>query len=53
MLFSGNVFDDGFSWPGSLPPGWEVEWEDDSAEWHHEWPPMMLLLSFRTFFYCV
>ena len=30
--FSGDfVNDDGFPWPGSLPPGWEVEWEDDSA----------------------
>jgi hypothetical protein len=22
------VCDDGFPWPGSLPPGWEYEWED-------------------------
>ena len=31
-VLSGDfVNDDGFPWPGSLPPGWEVEWEDDSA----------------------
>jgi hypothetical protein len=31
-MFSGNdVCDDGFPWSGSLPPGWEYEWEDDNA----------------------
>jgi hypothetical protein len=32
LMFSGNdVCYDGFPWLDSLPPGWEYEWEEDSA----------------------
>jgi hypothetical protein len=44
------VCDDGFPWPGSVPPGWEYEWEDDSAYWHHRWPRVMLLVPFSILF---
>jgi hypothetical protein len=27
LLFSGNPI-----WPGVIPDGWEIEWEDDDEE---------------------
>jgi hypothetical protein len=44
------VCDDGFPWPGSLPPSWEYEGEDESAQWHHRWPRVMLFMSFSILF---
>jgi hypothetical protein len=29
LLFSGNPI-----WPGVIPEGWEVEWENDDDEWN-------------------
>jgi hypothetical protein len=29
LLFSGNPI-----WPGSIPDGWELEWENDDDEWY-------------------
>jgi hypothetical protein len=31
VFLGDDVCDDGFSLPGPVPPGWEHEWEDDSA----------------------
>ena len=29
LLFLGNPI-----WPGSIPDGWELEWENDDEEWY-------------------
>jgi hypothetical protein len=45
LLFSGKPI-----WPGSIPDGWKLEWENDDEEWYawmssHVYPAFSFFIS--------